>query len=95
METVLEVYHRRTHDDFAVVCLDEAMKQLVKETVEPIAATPGQPQRVDYKYERNGTANLFMLCEPMSGWRHVKVTQHRTAIDYAHLLKDVVDLHYL
>ena len=94
METVLEVYHRRIHDDFPVVCLDEAMKQLVKETVEPIAATPGQPKRVDYKYERNGTANLFMLCEPMSGWRHVKLTQHRTAIDYAHLLKDVVDLHY-
>lgn len=94
MEQVLEVYQRSYHDDFPVVCLDEAMKQLVKETIEPVAAKPGQPQRVDYKYERNGTANLFMLCEPMTGWRNVKVTPQRTAIDYAHLLKDLVDLHY-
>lgn len=94
MEQVLDVYQRRYHDDFPVVCLDEAMKQLVKETIELIAMQPGQPKRVDYKYERNGTANLFMLCEPMAGWRHVKVTAQRTAIDYAHLLKDLVDLHY-
>ena len=76
-----------------MVCLDEAMKQLVKETIEPVAAQPGQPKREDYQYERNGTANLFMLCEPMQGWRHIKVTQRRTAVDYAHLLKDLVDLH--
>ena len=94
MESVLEVYQRRYHDDLTVVCVDEAMKQLVKETIEPIAAQPGQPKRVDYEYERNGTANLFMLCEPMAGWRHVLVTPHRTAIDYAHLLQDLVDLHY-
>ncbi len=94
MEQGLEVYARRYHDDFPVVCLDEAIKQLVKETVEPIAMQPGQPKRVDYKYERNGTANLFMLCEPMAGWRHIKVTAQRTAIDYAHLLKDWVDVHY-
>ena len=94
MEQVLDVYQRRYQIDFPVVCLDEAMKQLVKETIEPIAAQPGQPKRVDYQYERNGTANLFMLCEPMAGWRHVKVTEQRTAIDYAHLLKDLVDQHY-
>lgn len=91
---MLEVYHRRYHTDFPVVCLDEAMKQLVKETIEPIAAQPGKPKRVDYQYERNGTANLFMLCEPMDSWRYVKVTKQRTAIDYAHLLRDVVDQHY-
>lgn len=94
MEQVLDVYQRRYHDDFPVVCLDEAMKQLVKETIEPIPGKPGQPKRVDYKYERNGTANLFMLCEPIVGWRHVKVTAQRTAIDDAQLLKDLVDLHY-
>ncbi len=94
MEQVLDVYQRRYQMDFPVVCLDEAMKQLVKETIEPIAAQPGQPKRLDYQYERNGTANLFMLCEPMAGWRHVKVTEQRTAIDYAHLLKDLVDQHY-
>lgn len=94
MEQVIDVYQRRYHDDFPVVCVDEAMKQLVKETIEPMAAQPGHPKRVDYQYERNGTANLFMLCEPIVGWRHVKVTAQRTAIDYAHLLKDLVDLHY-
>lgn len=94
MESVLEVYQRPYHRDFPVVCLDEAMKQLVKETVEPVAVQPGQPKRTDYRYERNGTANLFMLCDPMQGWRHVEVTQRRTALDYAHLLKDLVDLHY-
>jgi len=80
METVLEGYQRRYHPDFPVVCLDEAMKQLVKQTIEPVAAQPGQPQREDYQYERNGTANLFMVCEPMQGWRHVEVTQRRTKV---------------
>lgn len=94
MESVLEVYQRRYHPDFPIICLDEAMKQLVKETVAPVPAQPGQPQRQDFQYERNGTANLFMLCEPIAGWRHVEVTRQRTAVDYAHLLKDVVDLHY-
>lgn len=94
MESVLEVYQRRYHPDFPIICLDEAMKQLVKETVAPVPAQPGQPQRQDFRYERNGTANLFMLCEPIAGWRHVEVTRQRTAVDYAHLLKDVVDLHY-
>ena len=93
MESVLEVYQRRYHPDFPVICLDEAMKQLVKETVTLMAAQPGQPQRQDYQYERNGTANLFMLCEPIEGWRHVEVTRQRTAVDDAHLLKDVVDIH--
>jgi hypothetical protein len=94
METVLEVYQREYHPDFPVVCLDEAMKQLVQEFIEPVPMKPGQPRREDYKYERNGTANLFMLCEPMIGWRQVEVTQRRTAIDYAHLLKNLVDLYY-
>lgn len=94
MESVLEVYQRLYHPDFPIICLDEAMKQLVKETVAPVPAQPGQPQRQDFQYERNGTANLFMLCEPIAGWRHVEVTRQRTAVDYAHLLKDVVDLHY-
>jgi len=66
------------------------MKQLVR--LHRIAAQPGQPKRVDYKYERNGTANLFMLCEPMAGWRHVQVTPlTEPRLDYAHLLKDLQD----
>jgi len=94
MEAVLEVYQTQYNSAFPVVCIDESTKQLVKETVMPIPAQPGQPERVDYEYERNGTANLFMVCEPMVGWRRVEVTEHRTAVDYAHLLKGLVDVNY-
>jgi hypothetical protein len=88
------VYQTRYNPAFRVVCIDESTKQLVKETAIPIPAQPGAPERIDYEYERNGTANLFMVCEPMVGWRRVEVTQQRTAVDYAHLLKTVVDLDY-
>lgn len=94
MEAVLEAYQRAYNPDMPVICLDEAMKQLVRETQVPIAAEAGQPERVDYEYERNGTANLFMVCEPMVGWRRVEVTEHRTRVDYAHLLKTLVDIDY-
>ena len=94
MEAVLEVYHRPYHPDFPVVCLDESLKQLVKETIQPMTIEPAQVKRYDYKYERNGTANLFMLCEPMTGARQVKVTDRRTAVDYAQVLKDMVDIYY-
>jgi hypothetical protein len=94
MEAVLEVYQTAYDPDVPAICIDEATKQLVKETLVPIPAEPGQPERVDYEYERNGTANLFMVCEPMVGWRRVDVTQQRTAVDYAHLLKTLVDSDY-
>ena len=71
MEAVLEVYQTAYNPERPVICLDEATKQLVKETQIPITAEPGQPERYDYEYERNGTANLFMVCEPMVGWRRV------------------------
>jgi len=95
MESVLAVYQTAYNPKIPVICIDEATKQLVKETRVPIPAERGQPERVDYEYERNGTANLFMICEPMVGWRRVEVTQQRTAIDYAHLLKTVVDSEYV
>lgn len=94
MEAVLEVYQTAYSPRTPVICIDEATKQLVKETVVPIPAEAGYPERVDYEYERNGTANLFMVCEPMVGWRRIAVTQQRTAIDYAHLLKTLVDEDY-
>lgn len=94
MEALLAVYQTAYNPKIPVICLDEATKQLVKETVVPIPAEPGHPERVDYEYDRNGTANLFMVCEPMVGWRRVEVTQQRTAIDYAHLLKRLVDEDY-
>jgi hypothetical protein len=87
MEDVLDVYHRPYDATRPVVALDEASQQLVGETVEPIPAAPGQPERFDYEYVRNGTANLFMVSEPLLGWRAVQVTERRTAKDYAEVLR--------
>jgi len=76
------------------VCIDETSKQLVAETRAPLPASPGQPERVDYEYERQGTANLCMVFEPLAGQRRVKVTERRTAVDFAHLLQEVVAVQY-
>ena len=94
MEDVLEVYQRPHDPARPVVCLDETSKQLIAETRVPIAAKPGQSARVDYEYERNGTANLFMMFAPLEGWRQVKVTDRHAAIDYAHVLRELSDSHF-
>jgi uncharacterized small protein (DUF1192 family) len=94
MEEILEVYHRPHDPEYPVVCLDETSKQLIAETRVPIAAKPGRPARHDYEYERNGTANLFMLFAPLEGWRHVEVTDRHTALDYARLLKKLSDEYF-
>jgi hypothetical protein len=91
MEEVLEVYHRPHDPACPLVCLDETSKQLIRETRVPIPARPGRPARTDYEYERNGTADIFMLFAPLDGWRHVTVTDRHAAVDYAYLLKDVSD----
>jgi len=94
MEDVLAVYTRPRAPDYPLVCLDETSKQLIAETRVPISMKAGRPARFDYEYERNGTANLFMMFAPLEGWRHVKVTDRHTAMDYAHVLKDLADLHF-
>ena len=94
MEDVLEVYTRPHDPARPLVCLDETSKQLVAETRAPLPMLPGRPARHDYEYERKGTANLFMLFAPLEGWRHVEVTDRRTAIDYAKILKDLSDTHF-
>jgi DDE superfamily endonuclease len=94
MEDVLEVYQQPRDPECPLVCLDEASKQLITETRVPIPAEPGRVARYDYEYERNGTANLFMLFAPLEGWRHVEVTDRHTAVDFAHLLKDLSDTHF-
>jgi hypothetical protein len=94
MEDVLEVYQRPRDPRRPLVCLDETSKQLIIETRKPIAAKPGRAARHDYEYQRNGVANLFMMFAPLEGWRHVKVTDRRTAVDYAHALKDLSDAHF-
>ena len=94
MEDVLAVYTRPRDPNRPLVCLDETSKQLVAETRSPVAIRPCHPARVDYEYTRMGTANLFMMFAPLEGWRHVKVTDRRAAVDYAHALKDLADVHF-
>ena len=94
MEDVLAVDTRPRDPDYPLVCLDETSKQLIAETRTPIPMKRGRAARVDYEYERNGTANLFMLFAPLEGWRHVEVTDRHTAIDYARVLKDLADRHF-
>ncbi len=94
MEDVIEVYHRPHDPDRPVVCVDETSKQLIVETRAPIPARPGQPRRVDYEYQRNGTANLFMMFAPLQGWRQVKVSDRHAAADYAQVLKELSDTHF-
>jgi hypothetical protein len=94
MEDVLEVYHRPHDPACPVVCVDETSKQLIVETRKPIPAKPGRPARYDYEYERNGTANLFMMFAPLEGWPKVKVTDRHAALDYAPVLKELSDIHF-
>ena len=94
MEDVLAVYQRPHDPAHPVVCLDETAKQLIAETRQPFPAKPARPARHDHEYERNGTANLFMLSAPLAGWRHVEVTDRHTAVDYAAILRDLSDKHF-
>jgi hypothetical protein len=91
MEDVLEVYHRPQDEGRPVVCIDEASRQLIGESVEPVPARPGQPERFDYEYVRNGVATLFMVFMPLLGYRSVQVTQRRTAKDFAEVLRWLVE----
>jgi len=94
MEDVLDVYERPRDQSAPVMCMDEMPVQLLKETRVPIPAEPGRPRRVDYEYERNGTANIFMFAEPLAGWRQTLVTERRTAVDWAVAVRDLVDSRY-
>lgn len=94
MEDVLEVYHRPYDENRPVVCVDEVSKQPASEVRAPPRPRPGAPARRDYEYRREGVANLFMISEPLLGWRHVAATDRRTAKDFAEVLRWVVeDLH--
>lgn len=94
MENVLEVYKRPHRSRRPLVCLDEANKQLVKETRLPLPLKPGEAERYDYEYERKGSSNLFMLFAPLEAWRHIEVTDRRTKLDWAHCIKNLVDFHF-
>jgi len=94
MEDVLDLYAEPADPDRPVVCFDESPTQLIGETRAPIPAEPGQPERYDCEYRRNGTANLFVFLDAHRSWRHVKVTEQRTAKDFAVCMRDLVDTHY-
>lgn len=92
MEHILDVYEQPFDPKRPKVCFDESSKQLIEQTQLP--PQPGQVRRVDYEYRRNGTRNLFMFFEPLADWRHVEVTAQRTAIDFAHQMRWLVDVRY-
>jgi transposase len=94
MEDVLAVYLRPYNPKRPVVCLDESSKQQIQELINGLPPLPGQVAKFDSEYKRNGVSNLFMIFEPLAGWRHVKVTDSRKAVDFAYCVRDIVDIHY-
>ena len=94
MEDVLDVYVRPYDPRRPQVCLDETSRQLLGDVTPPLPVTPGAPAREDYEYTRQGVCNLFMLAEPLRGWRHVVVSDRRTRTDFAHCIRELVEVHY-
>ncbi len=94
MENILDVYKRSYDETHPLICMDESSKQHLKETRQPIPAKPGSVEKYDTEYERNGVSNLFMFFEPLEGRRHVAVTDQRTALDWAHQIRHLVDVMY-
>lgn len=94
MEDVLDVYTRPYDPRRPQVCLDETSRQVLADAVPALPLAPGQPAREDYEYVRQGVCNLFVVSEPLRGWRHVTVSDRRTRTDGAHVIQDLVDVHY-
>ena len=94
MEDVLAVYARPVDPSRPLVCFDESGKDLKAHTRPPQGAVPGQPAREDSEYARNGSRNLFLAYAPHLGWRHLAVTSRRTALDFAHAIRELVDVHF-
>ena len=94
MEDVLDLYAEPYDPQRPVVCFDETSTQLLADVREPLPAKPGRPRREDYEYQRVGTRNLFLTCEPRRGWRYVVITRQRTMQDFAHRMRWLVDEAY-
>jgi hypothetical protein len=94
MEDVLDVYTRPYDPARPVVCFDETSRQLLGEVAAPLPVAPGRPAREDAEYVRRGVVNFFLACEPLRGWRHVAVSDQRARADFAHCIKELVDVHY-
>jgi len=95
MEEVLETYAQPYDARYPVLCMDEQPIQLLQETRVPVPATREHPRRVDYEYERAGTASIFLFCEPLSGWRQVTVRERRTKIDWAREVEELLRTRYV
>ncbi len=94
MENVLDLYQRPETIAYPLVCVDETSKQHIQEVRQPLGIVEGSPRRYDAEYKRNGVSNLFMIFAPLLGFRHVEVTDQRTSIDFAHICRDLVDVHF-
>ena len=94
MEEVLDVDTRPLDPLRPVVCLDETSRQLLAEVRSPLPAAAGRPQREDPEYVRQGVVNFFVVCEPLRGWRQVRVSDQRTRLDWAACVKELLDTHY-
>ena len=94
MEDVLDLYAEPYDPNCPVVCFDETSTQLLADVRPPLPAQPERPRRQDYEYRRAGTRNLFLVCEPLAGWRHVAITERRTMQDFAHQMQWLVDVAY-
>lgn len=94
MEDVLDLYEEEYDPRYPTICFDEKLITLHADVRAPLPPAPGQPERIDYEYERLGTANLFFMVEPLTGWRHVEMTERRTKLDYAERIRWLVDCIY-
>ena len=94
MEDILDLYQQPFNDSFPVICMDEKPQQLLDETRVCIPMRPGEPQKQDGEYVRNGTCCIFMFTEPLAGWRHVTVNERRTRVDWAHQIRNLLEVHY-
>jgi hypothetical protein len=94
MEDVLDLYAEPEDPERPRVCFDECPYQIISEVRASLPMRPGRPSRYDYEYKRQGTCNLFLFVQPHVGWRHVKVTARRTKLDFAHCMRDLVDIHF-
>ncbi len=94
MEDILDLYAESYRENCPVICFDEFPYQLISEVRKSVPAKKGQPERYDYEYRREGTCNIFICVQPLAGWRYVKVTKRRTKQDFAHVMKDLVEIYF-
>lgn len=94
MEDVLDLYHEPYDAKHPVICIDESPVQLLKDVYPITPPKNGKPLRYDYEYEKHGTSNLFVVAEPLTGWRHIEVTEHRTKVDYAYFMQNIAQKYF-